>query len=240
MGAPHQNPEGPIPERIPLLSDQLLQPLQPQRVLPRRTGIAMIPEHIGFSSRHKHVRRFDQRPGIVPFAPRARPLGRRQIPFGCAPDLRRCRHFNGLVGGAFQPDHRTVRIHPDPDVHCGTWGAGLHHNGSLLHSQLLPEWQAGLERIRGDPHAHFPDLQQPLNLAPGIGLPDIEDQISILLHPRVDTDVAVAGRHRTRCKLPRLLPRHTIHGRIGTRLRVRGGQKPGRHQENNNRQEGEH
>ena len=70
---------------------------------------------------------------------------------------------------------------------------------------------------------HAAELQKATVLFPRVGLRDVEQQVAVLLNPKVSADIAIAERHRAGGVVARRGP-HDVVAAHGIRLRAcRGG-----------------
>ena len=88
--------------------------------------------------------------------------------------------------------------------------------------KFLLERRACRERIGRERDANLAELHQPRDFAQRIGAADVKLQIAVFLDPEVQSDLAVAQRHRAGGVLAGRRPDDVARFQIGRRGRFRG------------------
>ena len=157
----------------------------------------MIPGDRALKVRWKNIRGFGQLERSVPHCPGGLLL----IVFGNdmplrAPRIDRRRHRDRLRRFPEHLHHRQVRVNKNFQDNLLRARARGDLAKAVAQFQFLPKRRARRKRIRRQRNAHFSDFVQPRNFAVGIAAADVESQVSALLHPEIDADLAVPQGHR--------------------------------------------
>ena len=104
----------------------------------------------------------------------------------------RCSAWSSPIGRDM--NRGMIGIHPQADRRGIAPFAEHRLQRSFAQPQGLAEGLDRQRRIAADPHP--PHLQKSRVVAPGVGLRDIENQVTVRLDPGIQSDVAVPERHR--------------------------------------------
>ena len=136
------------------------------------------------------------------------------IPFG-APHFGLGFHLYRLRGVQLDMDDRVICIHPD----ARTVIAGLELNFAGFELQGLGEGRGCGEGIGCEADADASQFEQLAVFAPSIGFGEEENEITVLLGPDVQREVAVAEGHGVIFVGAEGGPRHVVGGREMVLLR---------------------